>query len=234
MSGYTTSIFDLDGTLLDTLQDLHLTLNHALGSQGLAPHTIAETRSLLGDGIRRLVERAVPADTDAATLDAVFTEFNHTYAAHCNDHTHPYPGIRELVRELRAEGRRVAVASNKSDYAVQELMAIHFPGALDACLGVSDQIARKPARDMVDAVLAKMGPAATADAAQGRAVYVGDSEVDVACARNATIPCISVAWGFRDVDQLQAAGATTIVTTVEELAAAIRGGTSQNMAYVAP
>ena len=222
MTGYTTVVFDLDGTLLETLEDLHLTLNHALAEAGLPKRTFAEARAFVGNGIRRLVERAVPEGCAPEVTDAVFDEFNRWYAAHCNDHTHAYAGIIELVDELRAEGRHVAVVSNKSDYAVQELVGIYYPGVFDAVAGVREGIARKPARDMVDAALAAMGPAAQADAREGRAVYVGDSEVDIETARNSEMPCISVSWGFRDVDQLVAAGATKIVDTPTELGTAIR------------
>lgn len=224
MRGYTTVVFDLDGTLLDTICDLHLALNHSLEALGLPPRTLEEATAFVGNGIHRLVERGVPAGTGADVVERVFSEFNRYYAAHCNDNTHPYPGIIELVRGLRAEGRHVAVVSNKSDYAVQELVGIYFPGAFDAVAGVREGIARKPARDMVDAALAAMGPGAQADAAAGRAAYVGDSEVDVATARNAQMPCLSVSWGFRSVAQLEEAGATRILATPDELARAIREG----------
>ena len=224
MTGFATVVFDLDGTLLDTIEDLHLTLDHALEANGLAPRSLAEARAFVGNGIRKLVERGVPAHTPPEVVDAVFDEFNRHYAAHCNDHTSAYPGMRELVASLRSEGRRVAVVSNKSDYAVQELVGIYFPGAFDAVAGVREGIARKPARDMVDAALAAMGPGAQADAAAGRAAYVGDSEVDVATARNAQMPCLSVSWGFRSVAQLEEAGATRILATPDELARAIREG----------
>ena len=223
-SGYATVIFDLDGTLLDTLEDLHLTLNHSLATLGLPKRSFEETRAFVGNGIRRLVERAVPEGTGLATTNAVFDEFNRWYADHCNVTTHPYPGIVELVRALRAEGRRVAVVSNKSDYAVQSLVDVYFPGEFDAVAGVREGIAKKPARDMVDAALAKMGEAAQADAAARRAAYVGDSEVDVQTARNAEMPCISVTWGFRSVPQLREAGAMRLVGTASELGAAIREG----------
>ena len=224
MTGYTTVVFDLDGTLLDTIEDLHLTLNHALESGGLPPRTFAEARAFVGNGIRRLVERAVPGSTSPEATDAVFAEFNRWYAQHCNDHTKAYDGIIELVDSLRSEGRRVAVVSNKSDYAVQDLVDIYFPGVFDAVAGVREGIARKPARDMVDLALEKMGPEAVADAREGRAAYVGDSEVDIATARSAKMPCISVSWGFRSVPQLHEAGATRIVATPAELGAAIREG----------
>ena len=178
----------------------------------------------MGNGIRRLCERGVPEGSSPAVVDAVFAEFNRWYAAHCNDHTHAYTGMVELVGALRGEGRRVAVVSNKSDYAVQGLMDIYFPSTFDAVLGVRGGIARKPARDMVDAALAEMGAEAQADARAGHAVYVGDSEVDVQTAANAEMPCISVSWGFRSVEQLEEAGATHIVATPAELAQAIREG----------
>lgn len=223
MDGYTTVVFDLDGTLLDTIRDLHHALNHALGAFGLPGRTLAEATAFVGNGIHRLVERGVPTGTDAATVERVFDEFNAWYAKHCNDTTQAYPGVVELVRELRAEGRHVAVVSNKSDYAVQDLVRIYFPGEFDAVLGVREGIRKKPARDMVDAALAEMGEAAQADARAGRAAYVGDSEVDVQTAAAAEMPCVSVSWGFRSVDQLQEAGATTIVDTPAELGRVLRG-----------
>ena len=223
MRGYTTVVFDLDGTLLDTICDLHLALNHSLEALGLPPRTLEEATAFVGNGIHRLVERGVPAGTGADVVERVFSEFNRYYAAHCNDNTHPYPGIIELVRGLRAEGRHVAVVSNKSDYAVQDLVGVYFPGEFDAVLGVREGIRRKPARDMVDAALATMGPEAQASAASGRAAYVGDSEVDVQTARSAEMPCVSVSWGFRSVRQLREAGATTICATPDELGRVLRG-----------
>lgn len=224
MRGFSTIVFDLDGTLLDTIEDLHLALDHALESEGLPTRTFEEARAFVGNGIRRLCERGVPEGSSPAVVDAVFAEFNRWYAAHCNDHTHAYTGMVELVGALRGEGRRMAVVSNKSDYAVQDLMDIYFPGAFDAVLGVREGVARKPARDMVDAALAEMDAEAQADARAGHAVYVGDSEVDVQTAANAEMPCISVSWGFRSVEQLVEAGATHIVATTAELAQAIREG----------
>lgn len=223
MNGYTTVVFDLDGTLLNTIEDLHLALNHSLGTLGLPPRTLEEATAFVGNGIHKLVERGVPAGTDADAVEDVFDEFNRYYAEHCNDNTQPYPGIIELVRELRGEGRRVAVVSNKSDYAVQDLMQIYFPGEFDAVLGVREGIRKKPARDMVDAAMAEMGAGAQADAAAGRAAYVGDSEVDVQTAASAEMPCVSVSWGFRNVSQLEEAGATTICATPAELGRVLRG-----------
>ena len=221
-TGYTTVIFDLDGTLLDTLEDLHLTLNHTLKELDMPSRTLAETRAFVGNGIRKLIERAVPAGTDEQSIVRANKIFDEHYAAHCNDHTRPYPGIIEAVAKLRKQGVQVAVVSNKTQYAVDELVDIHFPSAFDAVVGVREGIAKKPARDMVDAALAEMGAAAQEDAAGGRAAYVGDSEVDIATAANAQMPCISVTWGFRDEAQLLAAGATTLAHNVDELMAALQ------------
>ncbi len=216
MTHYSTVIFDLDGTLLETLEDLHLTLNHTLETLGMPVRTLEETRSFVGNGIRRLIERAVPAGTGEDAIAEANAEFDRHYAAHCNDHTHPYPGVLELLARLRERGVRLAVVSNKTQYAVDELVGIHFAGAFDAVVGVREGVARKPARDMVDVALVEMGGAEA-----GAAVYVGDSEVDVATAAAAELPCLSVSWGFRTPAQLREAGATTICATAEELEAAL-------------
>lgn len=218
MTHYSTVIFDLDGTLLDTLEDLHLTLNHTLAALGMPTRTLAETRAFVGNGIRRLIERAVPAGTDEATIAKANAEFDAHYTVHCNDHTRPYPGICELVAHLREKGVRVAVVSNKTQYAVDELVGIHFPGAFDAVVGVRPGVAKKPARDMVDMAIAEMGGVAC-----GPSVYVGDSEVDVATAAAAELPCLSVSWGFRTPEQLAEAGAATICATADELERALDG-----------
>lgn len=218
MTHYSTVIFDLDGTLLDTLEDLHLTLNHTLAALGMPTRTLAETRAFVGNGIRRLIERAVPAGTDEATVAKANAEFDTHYAVHCNDHTRPYPGVPELLARLRGRGVRLAVVSNKTQYAVDELVGIHFEGAFDAVVGVRPGVARKPARDMVDVAIAEMGGVAC-----GPSVYVGDSEVDVATAAAAELPCLSVSWGFRTPEQLAKAGAATICATADELERALDG-----------
>ena len=138
MPAYQTVVFDLDGTLLDTLEDLHLSTNAALAAHGMPRHSIDDVRRFVGNGIRLLIHRAVPAGTDAATEEAVYEAFCAHYAAHCEDHTGPYPGIPELLARLRASGVRLAVVSNKGDFAVQELVARQFPGAFDAVLGENE------------------------------------------------------------------------------------------------
>lgn len=224
MNGFTTVVFDLDGTLLDTLDDLHLTLNQALSRSHLPQCTYEQVRARVGNGIRRLVERSVPSNADPAIVQTVFDTFNEVYALHCRDHTHPYPGIHEMLTQLHNEGCLMAVVSNKTDYAVQELVDAYFPHTFDAVLGVRADMRRKPARDMVDAALTQL--AATSSRNTEAAVYVGDSEVDIATARAAQLPCINVTWGFRTVSQLKDAGATTYAATPDELLACIHVGAS--------
>lgn len=219
MPAYSTVVFDLDGTLLNTLEDLHLSTNAALAEHGLPARSLEEVRRFVGNGIRRLIERAVPTGTDVAEQEAVYDAFCAHYAAHCEDHTGPYPGIPGLLARLRAADVRLAVVSNKGDFAVQELVARQFPDAFDAVLGESEAtgIRRKPAPDMVLAALERMG------ADRDGMVYIGDSEVDIQTAANVGCPCISCTWGFRSMDELLDAGATTFVDTPDELGRVLLG-----------
>lgn len=219
MPAYQTAVFDLDGTLLNTLEDLHLSTNAALAAHGMPPHSLDDVRRFVGNGIRKLICRAVPTGTDAAEREAVYEDFCAHYAAHCEDHTGPYPGILELLARLRAAGVRLAVVSNKGDFAVQELVARQFPGAFDAILGENEAagVRKKPAPDMVLAALERMG------VGRDGMVYIGDSEVDVQTAASVGCPCISCTWGFRSVDDLLAAGATTFVNTPAELGRVLLG-----------
>ena len=208
---YQLAIFDLDGTLLDTLADLRQGINYALGTQGFAPRSMAEVRAFVGNGIWKLVERAVPAGTSEAQMDAVYEAFNPYYAKHCADLTVPYDGILPLLQKLQAQGVVCALVSNKPDYAVQTLAAQYFPGLLAASAGAKDGVRKKPAPDSVFAVIHQLR-------AEGlRAVYIGDSEVDLQTAQNAALPCISVSWGFRDRDVLVGAGAETICDDMDAL-----------------
>lgn len=215
---YQLAIFDLDGTLLDTLADLRQGINYALGTQGFVPRSMAEVRAFVGNGIWKLVERAVPAGTSEAQMDAVYEAFNPYYARHCADLTVPYDGILPLLQKLQAQGVVCALVSNKPDYAVQTLAAQYFPGLLAASAGAKDGVRKKPAPDSVFAVIHQLG-------AEGlRAVYIGDSEVDLQTAQNAALPCISVSWGFRDRSVLEQAGAACICDTVDALYQAICNG----------
>lgn len=208
---YQAVVFDLDGTLLYTLEDLYRATNHGLASCGLPPRTKDEVRSFVGNGYRQLARLAVPAGTPDEVQEQVLASFNAFYAIHAHDHTGPYPGIEELLERLMAAGLHLAVVSNKGDAAVQDLMATRFPNTFEAVAGERAGVRRKPAPDTVDAVLAQMGIPCE------QAVYVGDSEVDVATAAAAGCDCIIVTWGYRSIEELRAAGATVLVDTAEEL-----------------
>lgn len=208
---YSAVIFDMDGTILNTLEDLKISLNHALSLNGFAERSLEEVRRFVGNGIRRLVELGVPENTDEKQTDKVFADFNAYYAIHCNDNTRAYDGIIELIKELDENGIKTAVVSNKSDYAVQELCKIYFDGMFCAAIGLKDGIRKKPYPDSVNEVLRRLGTA------KENAVYVGDSEVDIETAKNAGTDCISVDWGFRSDKELIEAGANIIVKDTNRL-----------------
>lgn len=216
MMRYSVILFDLDGTILNTLDDLAASTNRALTKNGLPTRSTAEVRRFVGNGIRLLIERAVPSNTPLTLTDRVFDDFRADYAEHCADRTLPYDGIPELLRALRASGARTAVISNKADSAVQELIAHYFPGLFDAVVGERPGVRRKPAPDAVLEVLR------TLSAAPADAVYIGDSEVDVETARNAGLPCIAVDWGFRSREILLQHGAQTIASSPAELLALLQ------------
>lgn len=204
-------IFDLDGTLFDTVDDLADALAFALDAEGLPVRTRDEVAAFMGNGVRNLTERCVPEDTPTEKVDAVFSAFLARYAGHCCDRTKPYPGIPELLGELRAAGMACACVSNKADPMVQEICRRGLPGMLDAVTGERHGVPRKPAPDAVNAILGELG------FAREQVVYVGDSEVDVATARNAGTRCIACDWGFRTHDWLVDHGAETIVSSPAEL-----------------
>ena len=208
---YSAVIFDMDGTILNTLEDLKDSLNYALRLNGLAERSLEQVRAFVGNGIRRLVELGVPEGTGADMTDKVFADFNTHYAVHCNDKTSVYNGIHQLIKELDAAGVKTAVVSNKSDYAVQELCRIYFDGMFSAAIGLKDGIRKKPYPDSVYEVLNSL------KIKKENAVYIGDSEVDIATAKNAGMDCISVDWGFRTDGELISAGASVIVKTTDEL-----------------
>lgn len=213
MPAYKTVVFDLDGTLLNTLDDLHLSTNHALRAHGLAERSLDEVRCFVGNGVALLISRAVPAGTPADVQASVLAEFRRHYAAHCEDHTAPYPGVRELLGRLREAGVAMAVASNKPDAPVRALVERQFPGTFSCVLGECEErgIRKKPAPDMVLAVLEQLGRSGEG------LVYVGDSEVDVETASAVGCACLSCSWGFRSREQLISAGASRIVDTPDEL-----------------
>jgi len=206
-----TAIFDMDGTILYTLEDIVLGLNYALRAHGYPEKTTEEIRSFVGNGILNEVRCSLPEGTDEESMTAVYDTFNKWYALHCMDHTRPYDGILDLLTDLKAAGVRLAVVSNKGDYAVQELNQSIFRGLFDVSLGEKPGIQRKPAPDMVYEVMREMNVSS--------AVYIGDSEVDAETAENAGIPCILVSWGYRDMKVLEKLKCDCIVRSVEELKA---------------
>lgn len=208
---YKLIIFDLDGTVLDTLDDLMNSVNYALRKNSLPERSREEVRTFVGNGIRLLIERAVPGGTGIGITDKVFADFKEHYAVHSCDNTRPYEGINELLTVLNEKGIKTAVVSNKADFAVQTLSERYFAGLFAVSVGERENIARKPAPDSVNAVIEMLG------VDKKSSVYVGDSEVDIETALNAGIPCISVDWGFRSRALLQEKGAATIVSSADEL-----------------
>lgn len=217
MKKYKLAIFDLDGTLLETLEDLHDSTNHALVSQGLPPRTLDEVRRFVGNGIHKLIERAVPEGSSSETVEQVFEEFKTWYAVHCNDKTSAYDGIKEMLLALRKAGVHTAVVSNKADFGVQTLCKTYFSGLLDVAVGQREGIRLKPAPDSVNEVLRLL------EIRREDAVYIGDSDVDIDTARNAGMDCISVTWGFRRREFLLEHGAVILADKPENLEEIICG-----------
>lgn len=193
-----TVIFDLDGTLLDTLGDLAASVNHALRAHGLPERSQAEVRRFLGNGIRNLMEQSVGGAVTGEAFEQVLQTFRSYYVDHCLDTTHPYPGIMELLAALRERGVKMAIVSNKLHPAVQELSDRFFRGYIASAVGESATVRRKPNPDAVLQALKEM------ESQADEAIYVGDSEVDLATAQNAGLRCALVTWGFRDEDYLRA------------------------------
>ena len=210
---YDVYVFDLDGTLLDTLRDLTASVNHALRWAGMPERTIEEVRWFVGNGVKKLMERAIPEGTDNPRFAEVYQEFRDHYLHHGLDTTEPYPGIMEMLRALKDEGKQIAVVSNKFYKATEELCSHFFGGLVDVAIGEREDIRKKPAPDTVEEALRRL------KTDRSHAVYVGDSDVDIQTAMNSGLPCISVLWGFRDRDLLLAHGATTFVATPQELLA---------------
>lgn len=197
-----TIIFDLDGTLLNTLEDLTDSVNYALAQLHCPSRTLEEVKSFVGNGVAKLIERAIPGGKDNPDYEAALSVFKEHYAIHCNDKTKPYEGIVEVLDELLDGGYKVAIVSNKFDAAVKELNHIYFGERIQTAIGESEKVRKKPAPDTVYQALAELS--VNAD----NAIYVGDSDVDLATAYNVPMSCISVTWGFRSPEQLLEAGAS--------------------------
>lgn len=208
---YKAIIFDLDGTLTDTLEDLFLSVNHALQGCGLPARSLGEVQHFVGNGVRKLIERAVPQGTRPTVTEQCFEAFRAYYVIHCHDHASLYPGIAALLMALHAKGYRMAVVSNKLQSGVDELARIFFQGVIDVAIGERPGIPRKPAPDMVLEAMGRLG------VSKDETVYVGDSDVDIQTAVGAGLPCISVLWGYRSRDFLACHGATVFARTPQDI-----------------
>lgn len=212
MKTYSTVIFDLDGTLLDTLDDLWDAVNAALAKYRLPLRTREEVRGFVGNGIAKLIERAV-GDKDYPDMQGVLNAFKAYYGAHCKDKTSPYEGIMPLLKTLKERGVQTAVVSNKADFAVKLLAEEYFAGLLLEAVGENEEggIRKKPAPDSLLAVMQALR------AESESVVYVGDSEVDIQTAQNAGVACISVTWGFKDRKFLEENGGELFVDSPLEI-----------------
>ncbi len=208
---YKAAIFDMDGTILDTLDDLAGSVNHSLALYGYPLRSREEIRAFLGNGMVRLIHLSVPEGITQEEEAAVLAEHKRYYPLHFGDHTRPYEGIPEVLKRLKEAGIRTAVVSNKSDSNVKALAARFYDGLFDVAIGAMDGMERKPAPDMVNLALRELGVTAE------EAVYIGDSEVDLETAANSHLPIITVTWGFRDMDHLIRHGAKCFAHRPEEL-----------------
>ncbi len=208
---YTTVIFDLDGTLLDTLDDLTDAVNHALACFSLPTRTREEVRSFVGNGIVNLMKRA--SEGKCPDFESMMSAFRGFYGAHCKDKTKPYAGILELLQTLKSRGVKTAVVSNKADFAVKTLAKEYFPDLLSEAVGENEAegVRRKPAPDSLLSVMEKL------NASKESTVYVGDSEVDIQTAKNAEVDCISVVWGFKEREFLKENGGKIFVETPSDI-----------------
>lgn len=206
-----TVIFDLDGTLLNTLEDLADSTNYAMRAFGLKERSINEVRNFVGNGVDVLIERAVegaiPKEQELECLDV----FKQHYSKNMDNKTKPYDGIMDVIKELLKRGYHIAIVSNKFDAAVKGLNVDYFEGLFPVAIGASDTVAKKPAPDSVIKALQEL------HSDKERAVYVGDSDVDIMTARNSGLPCISVTWGFRDDELQRSMGTDYIIHKPEEL-----------------
>jgi len=204
-------IFDLDGTLLNTLGDLRAATNHALEVRGLPPHSMEEIRQFIGNGIRLLICRAMPEGTPEAEIDAALDDFKAYYAAHIHDRTVPYDGIPQLLTALRKRGIQVAVLSNKIDSASQQLIEYFFPGKTDVVFGEHVGVPRKPDPTSCRMVMQQLG------VQPEQVLYVGDSGTDMQTAKNAGLYAVGVTWGFRSKEVLLKYGADVLVHRPEQI-----------------
>lgn len=211
MMKYQTYIFDLDGTLLDSLTDLELSCNYALRVNGMPERTLEEVRMFVGNGVKKLMERAIPHGLQNSLFDKTYEDFRQHYLVHNLDHTHPYAGIEEMLLHLIDANKHIAVVSNKFYAATQDLVRHFFGEKIQVAIGERVNIRKKPAPDTVNEALRLLG------VSRENAVYIGDSDVDIMTAKNSGMPCISVLWGFRDKWFLIEHGGETFVEKPSEI-----------------
>ena len=211
MMKYKAVIWDLDGTLLDTLEDLKNSVNYGLEGFGMPPITLEMTRRFVGNGVGRLIELAVPEGTDKETTEKVLARFKGHYEEHSLDATKPYEGVVDVLKALKGKGYKLAIVSNKIENAVGELAEKFFTGLIDVAIGETPDVPKKPAPDMIFKALNKLG------IEKDEAVFIGDSDVDVATGINSGLDMLTVLWGFRDEDELIEAGAKVFVRKPEEI-----------------
>lgn len=196
MNKYTTIIFDLDGTLLDTLEDLKNAVNHVLDSHGYPVKTLEEIRKSVGNGTKVLLEKTVPDGSSNPLFNTINEEYQKYYLEHCSEKTGPYDGVREAMKQLKDKGYKMAIVSNKPDSAVKELRDKYFGEYLNVAIGDKEGRRRKPYPDSVFAAIEELG------SDHDECIYIGDSEVDFLTAENSGLPCISCLWGFRTQEEL--------------------------------
>lgn len=211
MHKYKTYIFDLDGTLLSTLADLAASTNYALRTHHMPERSLDEVRRFVGNGVKKLMERAIPDGLNNPLFEETFATFRQHYMQHNLDTTQPYPGIMQLLEQLKAEGKNIAVVSNKFYAATRELCRHFFGDLMPVAIGEREDIRKKPAPDTVIEALRELG------VDKEGAVYIGDSDVDIMTAKNSGMPCVSVLWGFRDKEFLLEHGATTLISQPEDM-----------------
>lgn len=206
-----TVIFDLDGTLLNTLEDLRDSVNVIMERYGWEVHSLEQIRCFVGNGIGKLMERSIPGGLENEQFQAAFEDFKNYYTDHCRIKTKPYDGVLELMKDLSENGFKLAIVSNKNDAAVKELNEIYFADYTKAAIGDRAGARRKPAPDSVYAALEELGSGTE------QAVYIGDSEVDYETALNSGLDCILVSWGFRDRSLLESFEHAKVVDRCEEI-----------------
>lgn len=211
MHKYKTYIFDLDGTLLSTLADLAASTNYALRTHHMPERSLDEVRRFVGNGVKKLMERAIPDGLNNPLFEETFATFRQHYMQHNLDTTQPYPGIMQLLEQLKAEGKNIAVVSNKFYAATRELCRHFFGDLVPVAIGEREDIRKKPAPDTVIEALRELG------VDKEGAVYIGDSDVDIMTAKNSGMPCVSVLWGFRDKEFLLEHGATTLISQPDDM-----------------